>query len=95
MKVKMFTILDAKAEAYLQPFFAQTEGVAIRMVQSTLEKGDSNFSKYPDDFSMFLIGTYDDSNAEVHPIMPKKCLGTMRELSYSIENIKSNLHDIK
>lgn len=67
MKLKIFAIHDAKAEAYLQPFFMANKGTAIRAITDTLAQREHQFSKYPEDFTLFELGEYDDSNGIVSP----------------------------
>lgn len=67
MKLKVFAIHDAKAEAYLQPFFMANKGTAIRAITELMEKNDHQFSKYPEDFTLFELGEYDDQNGQMLP----------------------------
>lgn len=63
MKLKIFTIYDSKAEAYLPPFFMKTKGEAIRAWTTTIQEPNTQFHKYPSDYTLFEIGEYDDSSA--------------------------------
>lgn len=65
MKLKIFTIFDSKAEAYLPPFFMKTKGEAIRAWTSTIQDPNTQFSKYPADYTLFEIGEYDDQMASL------------------------------
>ena len=59
MEKKLYTVLDAKAEAYLDPFFARTHGEAMRMFSDAANgAGEHPFSKHPEDFTLFYIGTF-------------------------------------
>lgn len=81
MKIKIFTVFDSKAEAYLQPFFMQSKGKAIRAIQNTLEDPNTDLSKYPEDFTLFEIGEYDDQDASITMLEAKVNLGNCLELS--------------
>jgi len=61
MKSKVYTVYDAKIEAYMNPFLMQTKGQAIRAFQDTINGKESQFSKHPEDFTLFEIGEYDDN----------------------------------
>ncbi|QGH72128.1 MAG: DNA binding protein [Microviridae sp. ctjWc39] len=63
MLLKVFTIYDSKAEAYLQPFFLKNKGEAIRALTDIVAKPDHNFCKYPEDFTLFELGVFDDSTS--------------------------------
>lgn len=62
MILKVFCVFDAKVEAYLQPFFLRTRLEAIRTFTEAANDGNSNIAKYPQDFVLFELGTYNDSN---------------------------------
>ncbi len=62
MIIKVFTVYDSKAEAYLQPFYSQSKGSAIRSFQEAVNDPKSNIGKYPADFTLFELGSFDDSN---------------------------------
>lgn len=60
MILKVFSVFDCKASAYMQPFFMASVGEAIRSWQEVSNDGKSTISKYPGDFTLFEIGSYDD-----------------------------------
>lgn len=61
MKLRIFAIRDTKAEAYLPPFFERTNETAIRAVQKATTE-DPNFQTYAEDYSLWELGTFNDSN---------------------------------
>ena len=65
MQHHIFTVFDSKAAAYLQPFYSQTKGVAIRQFSDAIN-GDPNhqFARHPEDFTLFELGSYDDNTAK-------------------------------
>lgn len=67
MKLKVYSIYDSKAEAYLQPFFMANKGTAIRAITDILRQNDHQFTKYPEDYTLFELGEYDDSNGQMQP----------------------------
>lgn len=73
--MKIFTVHDAKAEYYMQPFFARNSGEAIRSFSEAIN-GDSNhqFAKYPADFTLFLLGEFNTDTGEI-TAHPSKSLG--------------------
>lgn len=56
--LKVFAVFDAKAEAYLNPFFAGSTGIAIRMFESAAHKADHDFHRYAPDYTLFELGTW-------------------------------------
>jgi len=65
MRHLMFCIHDVKAGAYMQPWFLPTEGMAIRGFADCVNKVDHNFFNHPEDYTLFLIGEFDDSDGHV------------------------------
>jgi len=78
MVKKIFAIYDEKAEAYLQPFFLDTVGQAIRAITDCLNDPDHNFSRHTADYTLFLIGEFDDQDATI--ISNKTSLGSLLEI---------------
>ncbi len=58
---KVFTIYDSKSEAYLQPFFLLTRGQAVRAIRDCVSDRDHQFGRHPEDYTLFELGTFDDS----------------------------------
>lgn len=65
MKSIIFSIYDEKAQAYLPPFYLPNEEMAIRAITDCVADIEHNFCKHAEDFTLFNIGTFDDSNAEI------------------------------
>lgn len=61
MLLQVFSIYDSKVEAYLQPFFAPTKGAAIRYFSDAIADPQHQFFKHCEDFTLFHLGSYDDS----------------------------------
>lgn len=59
MNEEMFTVYDSAARKFLQPFFADTVEVAIRMFRTLVGKPEHQFARYPEDYTLFHIGSFD------------------------------------
>lgn len=59
----MYVIYDVKAEVYNKPVFMMNHNVAIRAASDVLKDPNSEIAKHPEDFTMFYIGTYEDTTA--------------------------------
>lgn len=70
MKVKIFSILDAKTGAYMQPFFALAIGQAARMFGDNVNDTTSGMNKHPEDYVLYHIGEFDDNSGELTPTGP-------------------------
>lgn len=76
MILNAFSIYDSKAEAYLPPFFTTTPALAMRSFQAAANTAEHDFHKYAADYTLFQIGHFDDSNAELYRLEGYANLGT-------------------
>jgi len=70
MKISVFSIYDTKTEAYAQPFYMQTKGAAIRAFTELANNAEHQIGKYPSDYALFELGTFDDTSGVLtsHPV---------------------------
>lgn len=80
MKMFIFAVYDCKAEAYMTPFFMQSRGTAVRSFTEVSFRKDNAFSKYPEDFTLFLVGEWEDSHSRFDVYNTPISLGTGLEL---------------
>ncbi|AXH77656.1 MAG: nonstructural protein [Microviridae sp.] len=67
MKMKMFSVFDIKAEAFMVPWFMPAQGQAVRAFSDLVEDRNSMVGKHPGDYKLVYIGEFDDSNGEFFP----------------------------
>lgn len=65
-----YSIFDTKALQYHTPFFAPTDGAAVRMLQELVSDPNTMIGRHPSDFTLFSIGSYDDQKGVVSPQHP-------------------------
>lgn len=80
MKLKVFAVFDSAVGAYMQPFFMQSKGQAIRAWQDTINDEKTQFHAHPSDFTLFELGEYDDQDGAFTNLPAKLSLGTALEL---------------
>lgn len=73
--MKVLTVYDSKAEAFLPPFYMRTTAEALRAFESTCNDPESNMSRYPEDYTLFEIGEWDDNKGQVSMYEAHKSLG--------------------
>lgn len=61
MILKVYSIFDVKADVFNAPFFTGTHGLAIRNFKDVANDKATSIGKYPADFKLVCIGSYDDS----------------------------------
>lgn len=57
----VFSVYDSKAEIFAQPMFMRTIGEAIRAWEAAIQDPNLDLNKHPADFTLFHIGSYDQS----------------------------------
>jgi len=60
-------VLDKKARAYSSPFFQAHCDVAIRAFRTAVNDPSHPIAKHPEDYSMWLLGTFDDATGIITP----------------------------
>jgi len=89
MRLKIYTVYDCKAEAYLNPFYSASRGQAIRSWEKACNDPQTSMCEYPQDFTLFEIGDFDISNGQFYPYESKISLGTGVEFKKTpIQNIR-------
>jgi hypothetical protein len=75
MTINLFTVYDAAAARYLEPFHAPTIEYAIRQFRSSVEQEGHMFAKYPEDYTLFHIGEYNQETGLLTPNAAPVSLG--------------------
>lgn len=62
----IFSVHDAKAELFNPAFYFPTQGMAIRAFTEQVNSPDAGMLyRHPEDFSLWILGTFDDSNGHL------------------------------
>lgn len=65
MKTNVYSVFDSKAAVYGTPFFMPNDNMAIRAFSDLVNGPENMISKHPEDFSLFVVGTFDDQLAKL------------------------------
>lgn len=68
MDMTIFAVWDAKALAFLEPFFMPTAGMAIRSFHDAVNKQGTQFNQHPEDYSLWQIGMWYSAEGLVKPL---------------------------
>lgn len=82
---KIYSVFDAAANAYMNPFFVQSTGVALRSFSESANDPQSPISRYARDFTLFELGEFDDEHASFTMLKTPKSLGTALEYVVNID----------
>lgn len=59
----VFSVYDSKAGFFGVPFLQPSVGQAVRMMQDACADPNTTISRHPGDFTLFKLGTWDDTTA--------------------------------
>lgn len=75
MLKNVYTVLDSKSGIFGHPFVAINHNIALRDFCAAAHDGQSTISKFPADFTLFSIGTFDDETGTVETFSAPVNLG--------------------
>lgn len=70
MMLRAYSLFDRKALVYHQPFFAPTNGAAVRLLQDTVNDSATAISRHPADYVLYCVGHYNDQDGVMFPYAP-------------------------
>ena len=73
--MKVFSVFDSKAKAFLQPFFCVNAGVAVRSFSQAAQDKQGDFHRFASDFTLFEIGSWDETQGSLKSHESKVSLG--------------------
>ena len=85
--MKMFSIYDHKAKAYQLPFYLRQSGEALREFSDLVNDEKSRVIKHPEDYTLFLLGEFDETTGEFQLEKTPSPLG--KALEYSQTQLKA------
>lgn len=101
MKINAYAVFDRKAAAFDTPLFFPNDNVVIRSFARSVNTQNENNPWYlfPEDYSLFYIGTYDQEHGTFESINPKPvvsasaCRSVVQETKIpEIENSKNGVN---
>lgn len=84
MNYKIFSIYDEKAKAFGVPFFKQHRGQAVRDVQDVANNRESILSRHPSDFSLYMLGNFDDDQGKMEALLVPELIIRVSDLQKEI-----------
>lgn len=68
---KLYAVRDVKADAFSSLMPIATEGLAIRSFAEACKDRNSDLNKYPEDYMLYEIGTWEANTGAVSSCLPK------------------------
>lgn len=61
MILKVYSVFDSKVQSFMQPFYCQSKGQALRGFTEVANDKQHTIGKYPEDCTLFELGEFDDA----------------------------------
>jgi len=65
--MKIYSVYDRKSKSYKQPMTIPLAGEALRGFIDCCTDGKHMFSKWPHDFDLYQVGSFDDLTGKIDP----------------------------
>lgn len=75
MIAEYFSVYDSAARMYLEPFACRTKEEAIRRFRLSVNSEGSGMARFPDDYTLFYIGGFDQESGLFQPVLTPESLG--------------------
>jgi len=85
----MYAVYDMKAAAFLQPYFSQLDATAIRALSAAVNDPTTMLNKFPGDYALYQIGTFDDQLGQLVGLNPPRQM-CMAAALLEVSNVKGN-----
>jgi len=66
----LYSVRDLKAQTFCNPFASLNDATARRDFARAVNDPNSQLCQNPEDFSLALVGTFDDESGEIHATGP-------------------------
>jgi len=70
MKLRIFSVYDDKAKAFLPPFFLPEQGMAARTFSDCCNSDQHQFGANPADYTLFELGDFNQESGHIEPHPP-------------------------
>lgn len=67
MQLNFYCAYDSKAGMFMRPFLMGSDAEAMRSFRTLVNDPDTMCGKYPGDFDLYRIGSYDDALGNIMP----------------------------
>ena len=94
----VYAIYDEKAEGYNSPFPVSTDGLAKRSFEDACKDVRTDLYKYPGDFTLYCIATWDDDKGQFENIIPPRFIAKnvrVTQTDIDLEKIEKMIDESK
>lgn len=80
MNIRLYTIKDSKADCFGKIFMFENDEQAKRSLQVAVTQ-DKGISMFPDDYTLYFLGVYDDESGIIAGQVPDRLYTGMQALA--------------
>lgn len=84
MTYKVLAVRDERTESFGIPIFVRHVGEGTRSFIDEVNREDSQFAKHPEDFALYLVGTYGEETGLLVPCSVPERLVMARDIDREI-----------
>lgn len=70
----LYAIRDSKSELFTRPYGFHNDGMAMRSFEAAVAGADDPMSAHPEDYTLYKVGEYDDSNGILRGMDPERVI---------------------
>jgi hypothetical protein len=70
MKARCYSVYDRKTLSYHPPYYAPTDGAAVRALSDAMQDPNTTIGRHPADYVLYFVGEFDDQNGQLLPQHP-------------------------
>lgn len=89
----IYSVYDQKSEIWSNPMFMRANGEAVRAFMDAVRNPDTMISKYPEDYTLFQIGTFDEVTGVLMPVDNPVNLGN--GIAFKVSAPSAPLREVK
>lgn len=82
----VYSIYDSKAGAFHQPFFSVNDQTAARACAAALDDSGTQLAKFPEDFTLYKVGFFDDAKGQLVPLERLENLGLLLSMRKGVDH---------
>lgn len=87
MNVELFSVFDQAAKRFIDPFPGPTVEFALRGFKEACQTEGHQFAKFPEDYVLFHVGTFDAETGMIEALDPRK-------IGMALSFVEANIRDI-
>ena len=80
MELKIVAVYDTAVAAYMRPFSVQSVGQGVRSFEDEVMAPDSPIGKHPEDYSLFMLGSFDERSGKITVEQTPVCIAKAHEV---------------